>query len=291
MNFPKRLRNSLLWIAILSAVLMTAGDLVGLLVPSRLTAEQYPYWFTFMEYAAFISMWISVIIAISAFRGNRYILGDILPNGKGNTVGYLLIGLLGGLVMNGICALSAIWNGNIQLSFGKFELLPLLGLAIAVFIQSSAEEVLCRGFMYERLLESRSRYWIAILGNSLFFGIAHIFNDGMSFLGFYDLVIAGILYSLVVFYFDSLWMAMGLHATWNFTQSILLGLPNSGASFPYSVFHLDPGSIGGFSYDVAFGLEGTVLSSVMMTLCCIALYLWKNREKSIWGGPSSSEER
>lgn len=288
MKLSNRVRNSLVWIAFLSAVLMTAGDLFGILIPSRLTAEKDPYWFTFMEYAGFISMWISVLIAIFAFKRNRYIAEAIMPDGKGNSTRYLLLGLLGGFVMNGICALLAIWNGNIHLSFNRFELLPFIGLFAAVFIQSSAEEVLCRGFIYERLLESKSRYWIAILGNSLIFGFAHIFNDGMSFLGFYDLVIAGVLYSLVVFYFDSLWMAMGLHATWNFTQSILLGLPNSGSSFPYSVFHLNLGSTGGFSYDVAFGLEGTILSSVMMTLCCIALYLWKNRERSIWG--KASEE-
>ena len=76
---------------------------------------------------------------------------------------------------------------------------------------------------------------------------------------------------------------MGLHATWNFTQSIILGLPNSGPIFPYSIFQLD-GSLAhnSFAYHVEFGLEGTWLSSVLMTLCCVFLYVWKNNQKSIW---------
>ena len=105
----------------------------------------------------------------------------------------------------------------------------------------------------------------------------HLLNDGMSVLAFYDLLITGIFFSLIVYYFDSLWMAMGIHTTWNFTQSILLGLPNSGTSFPYSVFVLENSvSQPSFAYNTEFGLEGTILSSIIMTVCCIGLFYWKN---------------
>mgnify|MGYP000857806425 FL=1 len=84
---------------------------------------------------------------------------------------------------------------------------------------------------------------------------------------------------MLVYYFDSLWMAMGVHAMWNFTQSILLGLPNSGIKFPYSVFKMGETVKGSFAYNKVFGLEGTVLSCVLMTACCVLLYIWKSKSK------------
>ena len=72
---------------------------------------------------------------------------------------------------------------------------------------------------------------------------------------------------------------MGFHAMWNFTQSILFGLPNSGTNVPYSIFKIGSSVKGSFAYNPIFGLEGTILSSVLMTVCCVALYLWKSKKK------------
>ena len=282
MKISNKIRNSIIWIMFITFLLMVFGELIGAVIFSTGTDNRQPYFYTFMEYACFITMWLAVIFVINIFKKNRYIQKEFLPNKKGNTILYLVIGLISGFVLNGFCACLAIVNGNISLNFQCFEVMPVMGLFIAVFIQSSAEEVLCRGFLYQRVLEAKSKYWIAILLNSVFFGVAHGLNDGITLLGLYDLIITGIFFSLVVFYFDSLWMAMGLHTTWNFTQSIILGLPNSGASFPYSVFALTPDTHGGFSYNTAFGLEGTPLSAILMTICCLGLYLWKNKEKNIW---------
>lgn len=276
------LRNNLLWITAVTFFLMVVGDLGLLVVDPSIDSIKDPYWTTFIPYAMFITIWISLLIAIYAFKKNNYIKESFYPNQKGNTIRYLNIGLIAGFLLNGICAVTALLCHNIQLSFKTFELIPFIGLLLVVFIQSSAEELLCRGFLYQRILESKGSYWLAILLNAVFFGVAHLGNDGISVLGFYDLVITGIFFSMVVFYFDSLWMAFGIHTTWNFTQSILLGLPNSGTSFPYSVFTLNPNSTNGFSYSVTFGLEGTILSSILMTICCIGLYVWKNKERNIW---------
>ena len=52
---------------------------------------------------------------------------------------------------------------------------------------------------------------------------------------------------------------MAAHAGWNFTQSILAGLPNSGNVVPYSVLKLDAATAqNSFFYNVAFGVEGTI---------------------------------
>ena len=175
-------------------------------------------------------------------------------------------------------ALIAMINGDFTLRFSQFEISPAIGLLFAVFVQSSAEELLCRGFMYQRLLKSTNSPAFAIIFNSLFFAALHLFNNGMSILPFYCILIFGVFASMLVYYFDSLWMVMGLHAMWNFTQSILFGLPNSGINVPYSIFKIGGSVKGSFAYNPTFGLEGTILSSVLMTICCVALYLWKSKK-------------
>jgi len=212
------------------------------------------------------------------FKNNHYIIDKITNKSKGNNIAYLFLGLLIGLVLNGFCALIAMINGDFTLRFSQFEIFPAIGLLFAVFVQSSAEELLCRGFMYQRLLKSTNSPAFAIIFNSLFFAALHLFNNGMSILPFYCILIFGVLTSMIVYYFDSLWMVMGLHAMWNFTQSILFGLPNSGINVPYSIFKIGGSVKGSFAYNPTFGLEGTILSCALMTACCVALYLWKSKK-------------
>ena len=278
-----RCYNSIIWILAAAVVLMLLGDVVGeLLLPQP--GVEHPYVHTLMAYVCFAPMWGMVIFAVAAFPRNRAIASAFLRQRRGNTPALLGAGLLAGGLLNLLCASAAILRGDIALEFKQFELFPVLGLFAAVWIQSSAEEALCRGFLYQRLLNATEKPYLAVFLNAAFFAAIHLFNEGMNPLAFYDLLITGVFFSLIVFYFDSLWMAMGIHTTWNFTQSILLGLPNSGASFPYSVFGLDGGiTHSSFAYHTAFGLEGTILSAAIMTLCCVVLYAWKNRQNSVWG--------
>lgn len=278
--FKKGLYNNLIWILFVSIFILISGEMLSYNILPVFDLEN-PFWSTFMQYFSFIGIWLTVVIAIKAFKKNHFIWDKLTLKSQGNNLKNLCIGLLVGCLLNSFCALLALMNGDITLEFSQFNVVSFLGLFFAVFVQSSAEEVLCRGFMYQRLMRSTHNAWFTILMNSLFFAVLHLMNDGITFLAFYDLLITGIFFSMMVYYYDSLWMAMGAHATWNFTQSILLGLPNSGSSFPYSIFKLADGPVkDSFAYDVQFGLEGTILASLVMTSCCVLLYLWHLKEQS-----------
>lgn len=282
----KKWYDNVLWICIISyAIIYITQNVGGWITPKLvrflftsglLKANEYTY--TFLMYILFIYIWIVVFFVIFIFKNNHYIIDKITTKSKGNNIAYLFLGLLVGLVLNGFCALIAMINGDFTLRFSQFEIFPAIGLLFAVFVQSSAEELLCRGFMYHRLLKSTNSPTFAIIFNSLFFAALHLFNNGMSILPFYCIFIFGVLTSMIVYYFDSLWMVMGLHAMWNFTQSILFGLPNSGINVPYSIFKIGGSVKGSFAYNPTFGLEGTILSCALMTICCVALYLWKSKK-------------
>ncbi|MFP5453363.1 CPBP family intramembrane glutamic endopeptidase [Parvimonas sp. G1604] len=282
----KKWYDNVLWICIISyAIIYITQNVGGWITPKLvrflftsglLKANEYTY--TFLMYILFIYIWIVVFFVIFIFKNNHYIIDKITTKSKGNNIAYLFLGLLIGLVLNGFCALIAMINGDFTLRFSQFEIFPAIGLLFAVFVQSSAEELLCRGFMYHRLLKSTNSPTFAIIFNSLFFAALHLFNNGMSILPFYCIFIFGVLTSMIVYYFDSLWMVMGLHAMWNFTQSILFGLPNSGINVPYSIFKIGDSVKGSFAYNPTFGLEGTILSCALMTICCVALYIWKSKK-------------
>ena len=171
--------------------------------------------------------------------------------------------------MNGAAILMAWMHGDIRMYFDKLELVPFIILFIAVFVQSAAEEMICRGFIYQRVLRTyRGKFWLAVIINSVFFGMIHLGNNGISAMAVVDLVVTGLLFSAMVYYFDSLWMAMAAHAGWNFTQSILAGLP----VVPYSVFKLDAAAArDSFFYNVAFGVEGTVPAIAIQAVVLVAL--------------------
>ena len=271
-TIPQIIFGSAVWTCILAYLLILAGQIIGELVMLVSGAYKTDLGLTAGLYFSFIGIWF-VLFLNGLIKKNRPLFKAYGTGCKGNNALNLLIGYLIGIGMNGAAILMAWLHGDIRMYFDKFELIPFVILFIAVFVQSAAEEMVCRGFIYQRVLRTyRNKFWLAVLINSVFFGLIHLGNDGISALAVVDLVVTGLLFSAMVYYFDSLWMAMAAHAGWNFTQSILAGLPNSGNVVPYSVFKLDAATArDSFFYNVAFGVEGTIPAIAIQAVVLIAL--------------------
>lgn len=271
-TIPQIIFGSAIWTCILAYILILAGQILGELAVLASGALKSDLGTTAGLYFSFAGIWL-VLFLNALIRKNRPLFKAYGTGCKGNNAVNLLIGLLIGIGMNGAAILMAWMHGDIRMYFDKLELVPFIILFIAVFVQSAAEEMICRGFIYQRVLRTyRNRFWLAVIINSVFFGMIHLGNDGISAMAVVDLVVTGLLFSAMVYYFDSLWMAMAAHAGWNFTQSILAGLPNSGIVVPYSVFRLDAASArDSFFYNVAFGVEGTVPAITIQVVVLAAL--------------------
>ena len=245
------------------------------------------YWEIFAMYFSFTGIWIVFILFLALVKRNRPILKAIWTAPKGNNLKFLGIGLLIGLGMNMVCAIGAMLHKDIAIYFNSFDFIKLLLLFIVVFIQSSAEELVCRGFIYQSLRRGYRHPAVAIVGNALFFGIMHLLNPGVTPLAIMNIVVVGILFSMMVYYMDSIWCAFGVHTAWNFTQNLLLGLPNSGHVSPFSVFKLDAASAtNSFAYDVGFGVEGTYFAIAVQLIGALVIFLLfrnkKERDYDIW---------
>jgi membrane protease YdiL (CAAX protease family) len=101
-------------------------------------------------------------------------------------------------------------------------------LVIVAIMPAFMEELLFRGILF-RWLEAFGGSWAALVVTSALFGIAHILNPGATWFSSFAIAVeAGILLGGAYMLTRSLWMPMGLHAAWNFTQGFLFDVPVSG---------------------------------------------------------------
>ncbi|SDB07332.1 hypothetical protein SAMN02910298_00238 [Pseudobutyrivibrio sp. YE44] len=269
-------------------MMIICGQIMGGLVEVPFTHliqnDSTGYWSTFFMYFGFIGTWIVFMIEFLIVKKDRPILKTLWTAPKGNNIKYLGLGFLIGFVLNIICAIVAVLNKDISLQYDSFNFIKLLLLFIAVFIQSSAEEMVCRGFIFQRLRRGYRHPAVAIILNSLLFTSMHLFNPGASVISMTVVLAAGLLFSLMVYYMDSIWCAMATHTAWNFTQNLILGLPNSGIVSPVSVFKLDAATAkSSFAYSVEFGLEGSITAIAVMIITGIVIIVLYHKKEIING--------
>ena len=231
------------------------------------------------SYLEFIGIWIAVLIFTAIPKSNRPMLKSFWYNRNGNNLKGILAGILLGFGTNSFCVLMSWLSGNIKFSYYGFEPVILLMFIAAIFIQSGAEELMDRYYLYEKLRRRYASPLVAILVNSLVFMLLHIPNPGFTAKAGSQIFLIGVIFSLLVYYYDSLWAAIWFHTSWNFTQNIIFGLPNSGIVSEYSIFKLEAVTAqSGLFYDVKFGVEGSIGSSLVLLVILMAIILM-NRNK------------
>ena len=167
--------------------------------------------------------------------GGRHRLPNLL---LGAASGALLLSLLAAiLLLTHHLAIDA------RLLFGPAAILRSALAWLATFlVVACTEEFLLRGFVQFTLARGltgalRSAgtphaeslgFWTAATLLSLLFGLLHTQNAGESPLGIVIATAAGLVFSLALRRTGSLWWAIGFHATWDWAQSFLFGVADSG---------------------------------------------------------------
>jgi len=150
------------------------------------------------------------------------------------------------------------------------------------------EEALNRGYWFQNV----KRGWgvvPAIIVTSLLFGGVHLLNPNAEILGVVNITLSATTYALGLLWLRSLWFPIGWHASWNFAQFFVAGLPNSGISvnsmglegttlFVSNLF--GPRWVTGSE----FGMEASLIRTVILIGSIFGL-LWLKQNK-----PLTSEE-
>jgi uncharacterized protein len=93
------------------------------------------------------------------------------------------------------------------------------------------EEFLFRGYALHTLARAWG-FWPAAVMLSVIFGATHLRNPGETWLGLSSVMAIGLFFCLTLYRTGSLWFAVGFHAFWDWGQTFLYSVPDSGTFEP-----------------------------------------------------------
>ena len=157
----------------------------------------------------------------------------------------------------------------------------VVGFASFALLPGFREELLFRGIFF-RWIEEFGGSWAALIVTSALFGLAHIFNPNATWFSSLAIAVeAGVLLGAAYMVTRSLWLPIGLHAAWNFTQGPVFDVPVSGIDAQGMVEAKLQGSdwlSGG-----TFGLEGSVIALVLATAAGVWMLVLAVRRGLVFG--------
>lgn len=277
---------------LLCVVFVILGQVLGL-VPLRIypfiekeNIEQYPQFLYFLG-PVFAMIIAVVVVWVKYFEGLTLdSIGLSKPQaGKRFAWGYGL-----GLAMASVIALGGWALGGYQLENSDLinlnELLIIISLLLAFIVQSSAEEIVFRGWLMGRLHE-RYGPTIAIWGNTALFSLMHFnadnFHDhwALNLLFLSGLILFSVFLSLYALRTGNVWGACAWHAAWNAIYISGYGLATTGIALEVKPLFVDlmpaesaPVWLNGGSA----GPEDSLLCPIVLGAACLWL-LFKTKKK------------
>lgn len=215
--------------------------------------------------AAMAAMALAVYVGYARWIERRSVAELALP-GMGRELG---IGLLLGVALYVACVL-------VLMGFGVYRIEGLnpwvfVLHAVAMALSSGIfEELLFRGVLF-RCMEDLLGSWMALLISSFVFGFVHLLNPAGTVVGaLYISIEAGLLLAAAYLLTRRLWLSIGFHMAWNYTQSaIFSGIVSGGVSDPGLIRSniKGPDILTGGS----FGLESSIVALAICTTTGIVL--------------------
>jgi hypothetical protein len=176
---------------------------------------------------------------------------------------------LGSLAIGSVSINTSAWQDN-----SIFTILTntLLSLMIFCFVGWS-EELVSRGF-HLRVISRGLNRPLAILLSSAIFSFLHRNNDGITFVKLVFIFVHGLIYALATIRTGQLWLAIGLHAGWDFFVVVFWGSPISDLNL-FTLFDIRV-------YSSFFSFYLTAIQNSVMMGILVFLYTKKKVAKLDW---------
>jgi uncharacterized protein len=158
--------------------------------------------------------------------------------------------------------------------WGYAALWLLVFLVVGLF-----EEFLFRGYA-QFTLATGVGFWPAAVALSAGFGVMHLFNRGEDKIGGVSVFVIGMFFCLTLRRTGNLWFAVGVHAAFDWGETFLFSVPDSGIVAPghllNSTFHGPAWLTGG-----SVGPEGSAMAFAVVALAAVAFVLvYPSKEES-----------
>jgi len=189
-------------------------------------------------------------------------------------------------------------------------------LLCMLFVAATNEELVFRGYPFQRLVETLggAGKFLAgkVLGLAAFerfaealgvagavalfaglFGLAHIANPSRAWISTLNTMLVGVTFALAYLRTRALWLPVGIHFAWNYFQGFGLGLPVSGLGVPFSVLRAEVTGnelLTGGPYGPEGGLlaTGVIVAATVYLALSKRIYISKEMRTLVFG-PTPAE--
>jgi uncharacterized protein len=179
-----------------------------------------------------VALAATAVMALVDRRGfGRYGLGDPAFAKRfftGSAWGFVALTLLL-LVMR----LSGVFYFGHVRTHGVGALQFALAYSVMFFFVAISEEALFRGYALVALTEAIT-FWPAVIVLAIVFGASHANHATESYVGLFFAAAYGVVLAFSFKRTGSLWLAIGIHTMWDYAQSFIYGVPDSGVIIPGS---------------------------------------------------------
>lgn len=194
---------------------------------------------------------------------------------KDNLLGFFL-----GVLMIVLAIIIMLLTGNASIMSSRLTPEILKGVLFVLpawMVQGFSEEVMVRGYMFPTL-SNRYGLKVGLFVSAAYFALLHILNPNITVLGIINILLVGIIFTLMVMVHDNLWVASGFHVGWNYAQAHLVGIPVSGMQVGESLtnFSVRDSIVTGGS----FGIEGGLICTFLL-LALGFIYVLLLRKKNM----------
>jgi uncharacterized protein len=229
-------------------LLSIAGEVI-----SNRTGDVSPLWLELLEECLLLMAAMVPALFLAKLEGRRF--GSYGLPAQGAFGKQFWLGIIWGLAA--ITLLLLVMRGIGVFYFGGLALHGARVVKFAAFwgvlflVVGLYEDFLFRGYSLVTLAQAIG-FWPAAVLLSFAFGFIHLGNRGESWVGALGATFIGLFFCLTVRRTGALWFAVGMHAAWDWGESFLYSVPDSGTLAPghllRSSFHgprwLTGGSVG-----------------------------------------------
>lgn len=230
-----------------------------------------PQFVAIAELVSFASAYVAALVMARLEQRPAGVYG--LPLGQAFRKSFWLGIFLGLCEVTLLVGLIAAFGGY---SFGSLALegSTLLGWgflwAVAFLLVGFSEEFMFRGYAQYTLARGVG-FWPAAVCLSLVFGATHLGNPGEGIVGALNVAITGLVFAFALRRTGNLWLAVGWHAAFDFGETFLFSVPDSGLVFDH---HLSDAALHGPAWLTGgtVGPEGSVFGFLSMGISVLVIH-------------------
>ena len=194
----------------------------------------------------------------------------------GRPSGFLAGAAIGAVIVV-ICAVAVIITGSVRFNgvLENIDVKMVAAMLICFILQSSMEEILCRGVVHQ-LLINKTPVPVTIGVSAVLFTIPHLSSMAggppvIVSAAIVNTVLVSVIFSLITIRSGSIWAACGLHSIWNYILYSILGLNLSGNDeIAASVFDLT--SVGSNVLNGGeYGIEAGIMTTVVLAAALVVI--------------------